>query len=47
MTGFSERSDSDIFVEKNGVENIVDSPPSEVEGIVRDWDGEEAAVKRK
>jgi hypothetical protein len=46
MTGFSERSDSDI-VEKNGVENIVDSPPSEVEGIVRDWDGEEAAVKRK
>lgn len=47
MTDSSVKSDLDIFVVKNGVEGIVDSPPSEAEGIVKDWDGEEAAVKRK
>ncbi|KAJ5308543.1 hypothetical protein N7476_009199 [Penicillium atrosanguineum] len=47
MTGPQENSDMDIFVEKNALEKVVDSPPSESEGIVKDWDGEEAAVKRK
>lgn len=41
----------DMFVEKTALEKVVDSsvdsPPSESEGIVKDWDGEEAAVKRK
>ena len=37
-----------IFPEKHAVdEKVVDSPPSETEGIVKDWDGEEATVKRK
>lgn len=37
------------FLEKNVVdEKVVSSPPSEVEqGIINDWDGEEAAVRRK
>lgn len=35
--------------EKNGVEEkIIDAPPSEVEhGIIKDWDKEESAVRRK
>lgn len=39
----------DILPEKNGVdEQVVDSPPSELDqGIVKDWDGEESAVRRK
>ncbi|KAJ5440229.1 uncharacterized protein N7458_011227 [Penicillium daleae] len=42
-------SDGDIVSEKHVVEEkFLDSPPSEVDqGIVKDWDGEEAAVKRK
>jgi hypothetical protein len=42
-------SDGDIVSEKHVVEEkVVDSPPSEVDqGIVKDWDGEEAAVMRK
>lgn len=37
-----------IVPEKHAVEEkVVDSPPSELEGIVKDWDGEEATVKRK
>ena len=36
------------FFEKNVDEKVVSSPPSEVEqGIINDWDGEEAAVRRK
>ncbi|KAJ5584754.1 uncharacterized protein N7459_004554 [Penicillium hispanicum] len=39
----------DVFAEKNGVdERVVDSPPSEVDqGITKDWEGEESAVRRK
>jgi hypothetical protein len=47
MTNTREKSDMDMFVEKTALEKVVDSPPSESEGIVKDWDGEEAAVKRK
>lgn len=41
--------DGDIFSEKHVVdEKVIDSPPSESDqSIVNDWDGEEAAVKRK
>ena len=41
--------DGVIFSEKSVVdERVIDSPPSESEQIiVNDWDGEEAAVKRK
>lgn len=41
--------DGDIFSEKRiADEKVTDSPPSESEqSIVNDWDGEEAAVKRK
>ncbi|KAJ5280654.1 hypothetical protein N7478_006026 [Penicillium angulare] len=41
--------DEDIINEKNGVnQHVVDSPQSEVEhGIIKDWDVEEAAVRRK
>lgn len=47
MTDSVVKSDLDIFVATDGVEQFVDSPSSEAEGIVKDWDGEEAAVKRK
>ncbi|CEJ56776.1 Putative Permease of the major facilitator superfamily [Penicillium brasilianum] len=42
-------SDMDIVSEKHVVDaKVLDSPPSEVDqGIVKDWDGEEASVKRK
>lgn len=42
-------SDGDILSEKHIVdEEVIDSPPSEADqGIVKDWDSEEAAVKRK
>lgn len=42
-------SDGDIFSEKHVVdEKVIDSPDSESDqNIVNDWDGEEAAVKRK
>ncbi|KAJ6116077.1 hypothetical protein N7523_006494 [Penicillium sp. IBT 18751x] len=42
-----KQSEMDIFVEKRALQKVVDSPPSESEGIVKDWDGEEAAVRRK
>lgn len=39
----------DVVFEKHVVDaKVLDSPPSEVDqGIVKDWDGEEASVKRK
>jgi hypothetical protein len=42
-------SDVDIVSEKHVVEaKVLDSPPSDIDqGIVKDWDGEEASVKRK
>lgn len=42
-------SDEDIVSEKHVVEEkVLDSPPSEIDQvIVKDWDGEEASVKRK
>lgn len=45
----SKSSGQDVFAEKNGVdERVVDSPPSEVDqGIIKDWDDEESAVRRK
>ena len=44
-----KESDHDIFVEKNLVaERVTDLPSSDVDHeIVKDWDGEEAAVRRK
>lgn len=40
--------DGDIFSEKHVDEKVIDSPDSESDqSIVNDWDGEEAAVKRK
>ncbi|KAJ5640925.1 hypothetical protein N7528_000550 [Penicillium herquei] len=42
-------SDQDTFPEKMEVnEKIIDSPPSEIEhGIIKDWDHEEAVIRRK
>lgn len=39
----------DSFDEKYKIgEQVIDSPPSEPDhGIVKDWDGEESAVRRK
>jgi hypothetical protein len=41
--------DRDFFIEKNGIEEkVIDAPPSEVEhGIIKDWDKEESAIRRK
>ncbi|KAJ5540360.1 hypothetical protein N7513_008692 [Penicillium frequentans] len=41
--------DQDFLPEKSGVEEkVIDAPPSEVEhGIIKDWDKEESAVRRK
>lgn len=40
--------EQDVFPEKHVVdEKVIDSPPSETEGIVKNWDGEESTVKRK
>lgn len=47
MTDPREQSDMNSFVEKKALQEVIDSPPSESEGIVKDWDGEEAAVRRK
>lgn len=42
-------ADQGIFDEKNKIgEQVIDSSPSELDqGIVKDWDGEEPAVRRK
>jgi hypothetical protein len=43
-------ADRDIFDEKHRIgEQVIDSPPSESEldHIVKDWDVEESAVRRK
>ncbi|KAJ5086246.1 hypothetical protein NUU61_007553 [Penicillium alfredii] len=41
-------SNRDVLAEKSVGEQIVDAPASETDqGIVKDWDGEEAAVRRK
>jgi hypothetical protein len=41
-------SDRTSFDEKHINEKVIDSPPSEIDhGIVKDWDEEESAVRRK
>lgn len=42
-------ADQDTFDEKHKIsEQVIDSPPSEPDhGIVKDWDVEESAVRRK
>lgn len=42
-------ADHDFLAEKHRMdEKIIDAPPSEIEhGIVKDWDKEESAVRRK
>lgn len=44
-----QRSFTEHQIDEKGLnEEIIDSPPSELDqGIVKDWDGEEAAVTRK
>ena len=41
--------DQDSLKEKHGIEEkVIDAPPSEVDhGIIKDWDKEESAVRRK
>lgn len=42
-------ADHDVLTEKYGIEEkVIDAPPSEVDhGIIKDWDKEESAVRRK
>lgn len=42
-------AEQDIFDEKHKIgEQVIDSPPSELDhSIVKDWDEEESAVRRK